>query len=111
MHTRTFVSFVPLRHRIKATDTCVLFHPGIGLGFNRGQKQNFRCNQSRAEFLPEKRLQRFQAGGCKGTKLHSKSPTAERRHVLCVGVGGDRTHAIPLQKSRVCLGYGGRMYL
>jgi hypothetical protein len=29
----------------------------------------------------------------KGTKLHFKSPTAERRHVLCVGVGGDRTHA------------------
>ncbi len=28
-----------------------------------------------------------------GTKLHFKSPTAERRHVLCVGVGGDRTHA------------------
>ncbi len=23
----------------------------------------------------------------KGTKLHFKSPTAERRHVLCVGVG------------------------
>jgi hypothetical protein len=38
----------------------------------------------------------------KGTKLHFKSPTAERRHVLCVGVGGDRTHAGPLQKSRVC---------
>ncbi len=35
----------------------------------------------------------------KGTKLHFKSPTAERRHVLCVGVGGDRTHAGPLQKS------------
>jgi hypothetical protein len=30
-----------------------------------------------------------------GTKLHFKSPTAERRHVLCVGVGGDRTHAGP----------------
>ncbi len=29
----------------------------------------------------------------KGTKLHFISPTAERRHVLCVGVGGDRTHA------------------
>jgi hypothetical protein len=29
----------------------------------------------------------------KGTKLHFKLPTAERRHVLCVGVGGDRTHA------------------
>ncbi len=28
-----------------------------------------------------------------GTKLHFKSPTAERRHVLCVRVGGDRTHA------------------
>jgi hypothetical protein len=28
-----------------------------------------------------------------GTKLHFKSPTAERRHVLCVGVDGDRTHA------------------
>ena len=28
-----------------------------------------------------------------GTKLHFKSPTAERRHVLCFGVGGDRTHA------------------
>ena len=25
----------------------------------------------------------------KGTKLHFKSPTAERRHVWCVGVGGD----------------------
>jgi hypothetical protein len=37
----------------------------------------------------------------KGTKLHFKSPTAERRHVLYVGVGGDRTHACPLQKSRV----------
>jgi hypothetical protein len=32
----------------------------------------------------------------KGTKLHFKSPTAGRRHVLCVGhfgVGGDRTDA------------------
>jgi hypothetical protein len=29
----------------------------------------------------------------KGTKLHFKSPTAERRHVLCVGVGRDQTHA------------------
>jgi hypothetical protein len=29
----------------------------------------------------------------KGTKLHFKSPTAERRQVLCVGVGEDRTHA------------------
>ena len=29
----------------------------------------------------------------KGTKLHFKSPTAERRHVLCVGVGRDRTRA------------------
>ncbi len=29
----------------------------------------------------------------KETKLHFKSPTAERRHVLCVGVSGDRTHA------------------
>ncbi len=38
----------------------------------------------------------------KGNKLHFKSPTAERRHVLWVGVGGDRTHAGPLQKSRVC---------
>ncbi len=28
-----------------------------------------------------------------GTKLHLKPPTAERSHVLCVGVGGDRTHA------------------
>jgi hypothetical protein len=27
------------------------------------------------------------------TELHFKSPTAERRHVLRVGVGGDRTHA------------------
>ncbi len=27
------------------------------------------------------------------TKLHFKSPTAERRHVLCIGVGGDRIHA------------------
>ncbi len=32
--------------------------------------------------------------GKKGTKLHFKSPMAERRHVLCVGVGGDRTHAV-----------------
>jgi hypothetical protein len=32
----------------------------------------------------------------KGTKLHFKSPTAESRNVLCVGVGGDRTHAVPL---------------
>jgi hypothetical protein len=38
----------------------------------------------------------------KGTKLHFKSPTAERRHVLCVGVGGDRTHAARPQGSRVC---------
>ena len=37
-----------------------------------------------------------------GTKLHFKSPTAERRHVLCVGVGGDRTHAARPQGSRVC---------
>ncbi len=29
----------------------------------------------------------------KGTKLHFKSQTAERRHVLCVGIGGDRIHA------------------
>jgi hypothetical protein len=29
----------------------------------------------------------------RGTKLHFKSPAAERRHVLCVGVGGDRTQA------------------
>ncbi len=29
----------------------------------------------------------------KGTKLHFKSPMAERRHVVCVGVGVDRTHA------------------
>jgi hypothetical protein len=29
----------------------------------------------------------------KGTKFHFKSPTAERRHVLCIGVGGDRTHS------------------
>ncbi len=36
------------------------------------------------------------------SKLHFKSPTAERRHVLCVGVGGDRTHAGPPQWSRVC---------
>ncbi len=38
----------------------------------------------------------------KGTKLHFKSPTAERRHVLCVGVGGDRTHAARPQRSRAC---------
>ncbi len=38
----------------------------------------------------------------KGTKLHFKSPMADRRHVLCVGVGGDRTHAGPLRKSRAC---------
>ncbi len=38
----------------------------------------------------------------KGTKLHFKSPTADRRHVLCVGVGGDRTDAGPPQWSRVC---------
>ncbi len=29
----------------------------------------------------------------KGTKLHLKLPTAERRQVLCVGIGGDLTHA------------------
>jgi hypothetical protein len=29
------------------------------------------------------------ASGSKGTKLDFKSPTAERRHVLCVRVGGD----------------------
>jgi hypothetical protein len=45
------------------------------------------------------------AHSSKGTKLHFKSPTAERRHVLCVGVGGDRTHAGPLQKSRPSAGY------
>jgi hypothetical protein len=28
-----------------------------------------------------------------GTKLHFISPTAEKRHVLCVGVGGDQTLA------------------
>jgi hypothetical protein len=38
-----------------------------------------------------------------GTKLHFKSPTAERRHVLCVGVGGDRIHAGPLRKSMPAL--------
>jgi hypothetical protein len=27
------------------------------------------------------------------TRLHFKWPTAERRHVLCFVVGGDRTHA------------------
>ena len=27
------------------------------------------------------------------TKLHFKLPTAERRHLLCVWVGGDQTHA------------------
>jgi transposase InsO family protein len=37
-----------------------------------------------------------------GTKLHFKSPTAERRHASCVGVGRDRTHAGPPQWSRVC---------
>ena len=29
----------------------------------------------------------------KGTKLHFKSPTAERSHFLCVEVGGNRTQA------------------
>ncbi len=48
----------------------------------------------------------------KGTALHFKSPMAERRHVLCVRVGGDQTHAAPLRKSEVYarlnqLGYGG----
>jgi hypothetical protein len=38
----------------------------------------------------------------KRTKLHYKSPTAEWRHVLCVGVGGDRTHAARPQGSSVC---------
>ncbi len=33
-------------------------------------------------------------------KVHFKSTTAERRHVLCVGVGGDRTHAARPQGSR-----------
>ncbi len=37
----------------------------------------------------------------KGTKFHFKSPTAETRHILCVGVGGDRTHAGPPKWSRV----------
>ncbi len=52
-----------------------------------------------------------------GTELHFKSPTAERRHVLCFkfGVGGDRTHAGPLRKSRVCppepLGYEGACFV
>ncbi len=38
----------------------------------------------------------------KGTKLHFKSPTAERRHVLCVGVGGDRTHASRPEEQGMC---------
>ncbi len=56
------------------------------------------CSQSRAppHTLP------WLIERLKGTKLHFKSPTAERRHVLCVGVGRDRTHTCPLQKSRVC---------
>ena len=33
--------------------------------------------------------------GKRGTKLHFKSPMAERRHVLCVRVGGDRTDSNP----------------
>ncbi len=37
-----------------------------------------------------------------GTNFHFKSPTAERKHVLCVGVGGDRTHDGPLRMSKVC---------
>ncbi len=46
----------------------------------------------------------FQSGMWqKGTKLHFKSPTAERRHAFCVGVGRDRTHAGRPQWSRVCL--------
>ena len=40
---------------------------------------------------------RTQLQAPKGTKLHFKSPKAERRHVLCVVVGRDRTHAAPVR--------------
>jgi hypothetical protein len=50
----------------------------------------------------------------KGTKVHFKSPTADRRHVLCVGVGRDRTHSARFQRSRVCppwpLGHSGHAF-
>ena len=39
MHTRTSAAFVLLQHRNKGTR--VLFHPGIGLGFNREQQKQF----------------------------------------------------------------------
>ncbi len=32
----------------------------------------------------------------KGTNLHFESPTAERRHILCVGNGEGQTHAARL---------------
>ncbi len=37
--TWTHVAFVILQHRNKGTGTRVLFHPGIGLGFNREQQK------------------------------------------------------------------------
>ena len=46
---------------------------------------------------PAGKIKRIRAlDGCqiKATKLHFKSPKAERRHVLCVGVGGDQTHVL-----------------
>ncbi len=74
-----------------------------GLESQAEEMQNYRM-MSKVEVV-EARLGWLRQ---KGTQLHFKSPTAERRHVLCVGVGGDRTPpapvwiAGPLQKSRVC---------
>ncbi len=39
---------------------------------------------------------------CKGTKLHFKLPTAERRHILCVGVWWGPNPRNPPRSSRVC---------
>jgi hypothetical protein len=42
-----------------------------------------------------------QPSAIKGTNLRFKSPAAERRHVLCVGVCGDRSNKPNLTPSRV----------
>jgi hypothetical protein len=39
VHTWTLVAYILLQHRKKGTR--VLFHPGIGLGFNREQQKQF----------------------------------------------------------------------
>ncbi len=41
MRTWTPVACVLLQHRNKGTGTRVLFHPSIGLGFNREQQNQF----------------------------------------------------------------------